>query len=353
MLTKASLVEKARGNIVQTLKTANQDSCYAPTGCAATYRSAAELGCAATAGCTANFLQTMLNAGIHWGNRESTQHPKMAPYLLGVRDGISIINLEHTYALLKRALNVVQHVVSQGGNILFVSTNPAFSGIVASAAKRAEQPYIINHWVGGLLTNWDQVKLEELSSTGHMLYDRSRNHNLSLDDKPIFKTIGASHQSILSLLAKQPTVAAPAKHATESQDKCKRPDLIFLISSNGNKSIFEATNCCTYEDTSNCYFESDVCCATSQASQASQANKARYITPKTPTIFTQGKGCIKNTVIQEAKKANIPVIAVVDSDTDPSLVQYPIPGNDDGVLATYFYCEMFSSICTLSKKNKK
>ena len=247
---------------------------------------------------------------------------------------------------------MVQHVVSQGGNILFVSTNPAFSGIVASAAKRAEQPYIINHWVGGLLTNWDQVKLEELNcvaTLGHLLYGHSNNH-VGLDDKPV----------VASLAQRTSVAAQEPQEGAKPQDKCKRPDLIFLISSNGNKSIFEATNCGTYENISNSYFESYVCCTC-------EANKTRYgalgclvhstypkaITPKTPTIFTQGKGCTKNTVIQEAKKANIPVIAVVDSDTAPSLVQYPIPGNDDGVLATSFYCEMFSSICTLSKKKSK
>ncbi|NQU96170.1 MAG: 30S ribosomal protein S2, partial [Chloroflexi bacterium] len=35
--------------------------------------------------------------------------------------------------------------------------------------------------------------------------------------------------------------------------------------------------------------------------------------------------------VAEAKRLGIPVVAIVDTDSDPTIVQYPIPGNDDGV----------------------
>ena len=41
--------------------------------------------------------------------------------------------------------------------------------------------------------------------------------------------------------------------------------------------------------------------------------------------------------IKEAKKLGIPVIAVVDTNYDPSLVDYPIPGNDDAIRAVQLY----------------
>ncbi len=46
--------------------------------------------------------------------------------------------------------------------------------------------------------------------------------------------------------------------------------------------------------------------------------------------------------IQEAKRLNIPVIAVVDSNSDPDGIDYPIPGNDDALRAIELYCELFS-----------
>ena len=41
--------------------------------------------------------------------------------------------------------------------------------------------------------------------------------------------------------------------------------------------------------------------------------------------------------VAEAKKLNIPVVAVCDTNTDPSIIDYPIPGNDDAVRAVSLY----------------
>ncbi|MFN3075303.1 MAG: 30S ribosomal protein S2 [Alphaproteobacteria bacterium] len=46
--------------------------------------------------------------------------------------------------------------------------------------------------------------------------------------------------------------------------------------------------------------------------------------------------------VQEANKLNIPVVAVVDSNCDPTGITYPIPGNDDAIRAIKLYCEMVS-----------
>ncbi len=44
--------------------------------------------------------------------------------------------------------------------------------------------------------------------------------------------------------------------------------------------------------------------------------------------------------IAEANKLNIPVVAVLDSNSDPHGVDYPVPGNDDAVRAINLYCEL-------------
>jgi len=46
--------------------------------------------------------------------------------------------------------------------------------------------------------------------------------------------------------------------------------------------------------------------------------------------------------IEEARVLGIPVVAVVDSNSDPEGVTYPIPGNDDALRAIEFYCQMVS-----------
>jgi small subunit ribosomal protein S2 len=47
--------------------------------------------------------------------------------------------------------------------------------------------------------------------------------------------------------------------------------------------------------------------------------------------------------IEEANKLNIPVIAVIDSNSSPDGITYPIPGNDDAMRAIHTYCDLMSS----------
>ena len=47
--------------------------------------------------------------------------------------------------------------------------------------------------------------------------------------------------------------------------------------------------------------------------------------------------------VQEAVKLKIPVIAVIDSNSDPEGVSYPVPGNDDALRSINLYLELFSS----------
>jgi small subunit ribosomal protein S2 len=46
--------------------------------------------------------------------------------------------------------------------------------------------------------------------------------------------------------------------------------------------------------------------------------------------------------VMEARKLGIPVVAVVDSNCDPELITFPIPGNDDAIRAVNFYCDLFA-----------
>jgi small subunit ribosomal protein S2 len=47
--------------------------------------------------------------------------------------------------------------------------------------------------------------------------------------------------------------------------------------------------------------------------------------------------------VEEARRLNIPVIAVLDSNSDPKGVTYPIPGNDDALRAVSTYCELMAN----------
>jgi small subunit ribosomal protein S2 len=47
--------------------------------------------------------------------------------------------------------------------------------------------------------------------------------------------------------------------------------------------------------------------------------------------------------VEEANKLGIPVIAVLDSNSDPTGVTYPVPGNDDAIRAITLYCDLIAA----------
>lgn len=47
--------------------------------------------------------------------------------------------------------------------------------------------------------------------------------------------------------------------------------------------------------------------------------------------------------VQEARKRGIPIVAVLDSNSDPDGVDFPIPGNDDAIRAVSLYCDLMAA----------
>ena len=57
--------------------------------------------------------------------------------------------------------------------------------------------------------------------------------------------------------------------------------------------------------------------------------------------------------ILEAKRMNIPIVAVVDTNSDPELIDFPIPGNDDAIRAVSVFCEMVERAITEGRNLRK
>lgn len=103
-------------------------------------------------------LEELLKSGAHFGHKVSKWHPKMAPYIYGNKNGIHIINLEKTVECLERALNYVKTLASSGKIILFVATKEQAREIIKKTAENCGLPYVFNHWVGGMITNFQQIQ---------------------------------------------------------------------------------------------------------------------------------------------------------------------------------------------------
>ncbi|WP_050816851.1 30S ribosomal protein S2 [Rickettsiella massiliensis] len=104
-------------------------------------------------------LKELFEAGIHFGHRTRFREPKMSPYIYGVRNGISIIDLEITRKHLIEALDYVAKLAARpGSKIMFVGTKRAAQDLIKAEAMRCGMPYVNHRWLGGLLTNYRTIR---------------------------------------------------------------------------------------------------------------------------------------------------------------------------------------------------
>ena len=72
-----------------------------------------------------------------------------------------------------------------------------------------------------------------------------------------------------------------------------------------------------------------------------------------PNAIVIVDGKTESIAIQEAKKLEIPIICIVDSNTDPTLCEYPIPANDDSIRTIQLLInEIVNTIISVSKKEE-
>ena len=64
---------------------------------------------------------------------------------------------------------------------------------------------------------------------------------------------------------------------------------------------------------------------------------------KTPDLIFIIDTNIESLAVAEAKKLGIPIIAVLDTNSDPTGIDFPIPGNDDARRSINLYCELLKS----------
>jgi small subunit ribosomal protein S2 len=204
-------------------------------------------------------MKELLEAGVHVGHQTKRWNPKVKVYIIGVRHGLYIIDLQKTLKMFKEASKFVQELAAAGRVILFVGTKRQAQDAIAEEAQRCSMFYVNQRWLGGLLTNWITVQksvkrlkeLDEMATDGR--YDL-------LPKKEVIK-LERERKHLQANLA-------------GIKNMSRLPDAIFVIDSNKEQIA-----------------------------------------------------------VREARKLGIPVVAVVDTNCDPSEVDYVIPGNDDALRA--------------------
>ena len=103
-------------------------------------------------------MQDLLTAGVHFGHKVSRAHPRMKSYIFGARDGVSIIDLAFSEEKLKEASESAYAFGKEGKILLIIGTKKQAQDIVKDLARENDIPYLTSRWIGGLLTNFDEIK---------------------------------------------------------------------------------------------------------------------------------------------------------------------------------------------------
>jgi len=205
-------------------------------------------------------MKALLESGAHFGHKTSRWHPKMAQYIHSKRGEGHIIDLEQTVKQLEKALKFIEETSASGKQVLFVGTKRQAKDIIKTEAESVSQPYVVNRWMGGMLTNTNTIntrvkKLKELETkmaTGEL----------------------ASKYNKLEVQRYQEQIDVMNYNFGGIKEMNGRPGALFVV------DIIEEAN-----------------------------------------------------AVKEATKLGIPVVAIVDTNADPSKVKYPIPANDDAIKA--------------------
>jgi small subunit ribosomal protein S2 len=103
-------------------------------------------------------VDAMFNAGAHYGFIKSRRHPTVKPFIFGSKNKIEIFDLEKTEAQLEAAIEFVKKLAASGKQLVFVGSKSEAKQAIKEAAERIGQPNVPGRWIGGTLTNFDNIR---------------------------------------------------------------------------------------------------------------------------------------------------------------------------------------------------
>ena len=103
-------------------------------------------------------LKDMFDAGLHFGHQTKRWNPKMKDYIFDKRNGIHVIDLTQSVAMLDEAAQFLRDTILAGKKVLFVATKKIAAEMVKNAAIDVDQFYITERWLGGTLTNAKTIR---------------------------------------------------------------------------------------------------------------------------------------------------------------------------------------------------
>lgn len=105
-----------------------------------------------------DIVEALFKSGAHFGYSKSRRHPSTTPFIFGIKNKIEIFDLEKTSSQLEEAKAFVEEIAASGKQILFVAGKREAIRPIKDAAEKIDQPYVAGRWIGGTLTNFDEIQ---------------------------------------------------------------------------------------------------------------------------------------------------------------------------------------------------
>ena len=151
-------------------------------------------------------MRELLDSGVHFGHQTRRWNPKMKRFIFTERNGIYIIDIQQSLALIDSAYAFVKDTVAKGGHVLFVGTKKQAHKPIIDQAARVGMPTVTERWLGGMLTNFPTVykriqrlkELEALESANDLLLTKKELLVLRREREKLFKNLdGIRHMTKL------------------------------------------------------------------------------------------------------------------------------------------------------------
>ncbi len=223
-------------------------------------------------------LRELLDYGMHFGHQKAKWFPKMAEWIYIEKDGVHIFDLEKTAAQLQLAYNYFYHLGRTGKTVIMVGTKRQASPTIEEVAEANKMMHITARWLGGFLTNWEQVQ-------------QSLNKMLKLE-KGLSEGTYSKYTKYEQVQLEKELNRLRRFFAGVKELKGK-PDALFVVD------------------------------------------------PKREKI-----------AVSEAQAMGVPVVAIVDSNTDPTGIDLVIPANDDALKSIKFVVEQLAAAYSAGKNKQ-
>lgn len=99
-----------------------------------------------------------MEAGVQYGYSRTRRHPTVSNFIYGNKKGSDIIDIEKIVPQIEEAAKFMTTLGQAGKTALFVGVKPEARGAVTEVATSIKQPYVIERWIGGTLTNFVEIK---------------------------------------------------------------------------------------------------------------------------------------------------------------------------------------------------